>query len=477
MVFENIQINLLEKCQLDPQWPVVVGVSGGPDSLCLLDVLARLVFPVVVAHLDHGLRPESQDEAKSVREIASRYGLPFVLGQEDVQSYARTKGLSMEEAARAVRYEFLFSQAELHKAQAVAVGHNADDQVETVLMHLLRGAGPSGLGGMEFHSLPNAWSRNIALVRPLLNVWREEIEAYLAARELKPAQDLSNQDVRFYRNRLRHELIPFLESYNPRIKSHMWQTAEILRQENGLLDELVNEAWAACAREQGGAIALRLEAFKSQPLPTQRRLLRRAIAHLRPGLRDVDYAAIQRALDFVESPSRSGQADLITGLLLKREGDRLWLTDREADLPAGDWPQIAPGVELSLEVPGAVDLSGGWRIAAEPVTDIQVALAQAAQNSDPYQAWLDLVRLQLPLKVRARRPGERFRPLGMGGHSLKISDLMINAGMERRRRAGWPLLVSGDGVVWVPGVRVGEKAAIGESSQRLVRLSMYRPPR
>jgi tRNA(Ile)-lysidine synthase len=309
---------------------------------------------------------------------------------------------------------------------------------------------------MAYRSLPNAWSQDIPLVRPLLGVWREEILTYLENRGLQPALDESNLDRRYFRNRLRHELIPYLESYNPRLRQVLWRMIEVLREDHTILTKLEEAAWEICALEEGDDyICLNAQSLGKQSVGIQRRLMRRAINHLRPGLRDVDFEIVERGLGFLEAPARSGQRDLVAGLHLHLEGDLLWLRDREAELPEGHWPQLSSGGELGLEAPGAISFAGGWRLQAEIEDNLSAASQEIQKNSDPFQAWLDLERLQLPLRIRARQPGDRFQPLGMGGHSLKLSDFMINVKLPRRARDGWPLLLSGDVIAWVPGFQIG----------------------
>ncbi len=162
-MLENLSHILREECQLDPAKPIVVGVSGGPDSLCTLDVLERCGYSPVVAHFNHQLRPEAEAESEVIRQLAENRKLPFIKGEDDVAARAEKRNESLEEAARNARYQFLFSSAKSVAAQAVAVGHSADDQAETVLMHLLRGAGMDGLSGMVFRALPNAWSEKFPL--------------------------------------------------------------------------------------------------------------------------------------------------------------------------------------------------------------------------------------------------------------------------------------------------------------------------
>jgi tRNA(Ile)-lysidine synthase len=408
-----------------------------------------------------------------VQRLAESLGVPFVSARRDVQAYAAQNSRSIEEAARELRYRFLFEQAEKLGLQAVAVGHTADDQVETVLMHLLRGAGLSGLRGMSYRSLPNPWSQTIPLARPLLGIWREEIMEYLSRHSLQPALDASNQDRRYYRNRLRHELIPHLESLNPGARQRIWRMALLLRDEEDIVKEQVDAAWEQCCLDAGeAAVAFDAGRLSGQPKGVQRRLVRRAIAQLRPGLRDIDHLAVERTLEFLAMPTRSGQMDLAARLRLEMTGERLWIANWQADLPGADRPQLATGEVLELTVPGTVLLSDGWSLRAEILPADETCRAQAQSNANPYQAWLDLERLAQPLKVRARRPGERFRPLGMAGHSLKLSDFMVNVGLPKQARPGWPLVVAGGEIAWVAGYRIAETVCVERSTQHILRLTL-----
>ncbi len=472
-MLERVRLALSKAALLQPDRPILAGVSGGPDSLALMGVLRQLGYPLIIAHLDHSLRPESATEAAAVCQAALAAGLPFALGKEDVMALAQQHSLSIEEAARTARYQFLFRQAVQHGAQAVAVGHTADDQVETVLMHFLRGTGMSGLSGMAYRSLPNPWSREIPLVRPLLGVWRAEIMDYLAQRGLQPSLDASNQDVRFYRNRLRLEALPYLESLNPGLRQRIWQMADILGQENELIENIVGSAWDECCQQSAASfVAFDIAGLRARPPGIQRRLLRRGIALLRPGLRDIDFAAIDRALRFLHSPSLTGKTDLAAGLRLSIENGTLWLSAWETRLPATDWPQVDPAVEITLNLPGEAVLPGGWLLRAETMPITPTLRAHITANPDPYQAWLDLHSLELPLTLRSRRSGDRFRPFGLGGHSQKLSDFMINAKLPRRARGGWPLLVAGGQIAWVPGHAIAANCAIHEKTTEILFITL-----
>ena len=478
-MIDRIQQKMSYLNDLDFTRILIVGVSGGPDSLCLLDALHEAGMQVVSAHLNHCLRSEAELEAEQVRQAAERYGIPFVLEVEDVAAYAERYSLSIEEAARYVRYRFLFDEAKRLKAQAVVVGHTADDQVETVLMHLLRGAGLDGLKGMETWQLPNAWSREIALARPLLSLWRDETVAYCQERGLQPILDPSNLEKTYFRNRLRHELIPALEAYNPSIKEIVIRMAETLRGDQQVLEQEVEKAWQTCLQQTGtGFVAFSKENFQAQPVGIRRRLLRKAADTQRPGLRDIGFETIERALKYIEKATFRGQVDLSAGLRLLVEDESAWIATYEADLPKMGWPQVRDAVEPTiLSVPGTAWLAEGWQMHLEEAERVEEARQQALENTDPYQVWLDAEQLPTELVVRARRTGDRCKPLGMRGHAMKISDVMINEKMPRRARAGWPLVCCGEEVVWVPGYATSHTSRVRPETQRIYHLYLARTDR
>jgi tRNA(Ile)-lysidine synthase len=444
----------------------------------MLDILWRLGYPLVVAHLDHQLRKESAEEARVVAELAKRLGLIFCLGREDVLTFSKENGYSVEEAARILRYRFLFAQANQHQAQAVVTGHTADDQVETVLMHLLRGSSLAGLRGMDYRSLPNPWSSKIPLVRPLLGTWRQDIDLYLDEKGLQPVEDPTNRETLYFRNRLRHELLPILESYNPGFRRRLWQMADLIREDVTILDEVASNAWHDCIKgENSSWIAFDLSALLAQTPAIQRRLLRRAVQELRPGFRDLNVALLKRACAFIQHPSRSQQCDWAAGLRLKIEHECLWVTGWETRLPEetrADWPQVPDRQALELQIPGRLSLANGWQLEAELVTDLHPVKTLAMDNPDPFCAWVDADSLHGGLQLRTRRPGETLQPLGMHGHSIKVSDLMINQKLPSHVRALWPVVVSGDQIVWIPGLRLGDPYRLKADSPSAVYLKLQR---
>jgi tRNA(Ile)-lysidine synthase len=473
-MLEELQEVLSRDIELDPDRLLLVGVSGGPDSLCLLDALDRLGYRVIAAHYNHQLRLEAGQEAIALGEFCSNREIPFTSGLGDVPAMAKEQNQSIEEAAREGRYRFLFEEAASREAQAVAVGHTADDQVETVLMHFLRGAGLAGLSGMPVRALPNAWSDQIPLVRPLLHVWREQIEAYCRGRGLDPIYDASNLDTTYYRNRLRHELIPYLESFNPAIRRILWRTADVLRGELSIVTLSVEAAWEECLLAEGREyVALSKRALLGSHRAMQRHMLRRAIERLRPGLRDIDFAAIERTLDRLSDPKPQARIDLSAGLALHFESDRLWVANWGAELPRGDWPTCFADPK-ALEIPGEMALPEGWTLAIHEELDLQRALVEAKENTDPFQAWLSLDEVAGSLSVRTRRAGDRFKPLGMEGHSVKLAEFMINQKIPLRARESWPLVCADEEIVWVPGVRLAHPFRITAQTQRVIQLRLFK---
>ncbi len=475
-MLENIEAILSDQCGLTKDRPIIVGVSGGPDSLCLMSVTRQAGYSLIVAHFNHHLRPEADMDANSVEQTAARLMIPSMVDGADVRAYAAKESLSIEEAARHLRYSFLFRLAREHGAQAVAVGHTADDQVETVLMHFLRGSGLSGLRGMSYRSILKTFDDSIPIVRPLLDVSREETVVYCAAHGLRPQYDPSNDSLNFLRNRLRHLLIPNLETYNPKFREAVLRMTHSLKADHTFIKEALDLAWRECVTDMNpDMITLDLSRLTNQPLGLRRNLLRHAILTLRPG-QETNYAAIERATSFLNDPNHPPRVDLIGGLRLFREGEHIYVCTPDADLPINRWPLLPEECEpIPLAIPGVIDLSGGWKFNCERWRLPALAREQAEKNEDQFQVWLDAESLPSSLELRTRRAGDRFEPLGMDGHSQKLSDFLINEKMPQRVRDRWPLLCSGDVVVWIPGYRPAHPFRLKTTSRHVMYLSITQP--
>lgn len=475
-LYERFSAYTGEHHLLEPGERIVVGVSGGADSLCLLDMLSRSGVDLIVAHLDHKLRPESGQEAGFVRSIAEDYSLPFELGEVEDVSF---EDGSLEERARLARYRFLVVVARKHGVQKIAVGHTYDDQVETVLMHFLRGTGPAGLRGMLPARRMNEWvgiddAGGIVLIRPLLAIRHAEAQDHCEQLGLEPRFDRSNLDTTFFRNRIRHQLLPILEEYNPGVRAVIHSLGEIMRSEVEFIQGQVDLTWPAAVEIlDADAILLRGGAIREFPTALQRRILKRAIRQLRPEVRDLGFDQIERLRLFLLNPQRQPSSPVVADLSAYDCADDILLSGAGKLPLLPDFPQISN--EVPLETPPSADLplANGWHISISIQEDVNMKDIEA-QEGTGWDVYLDRDSLKQPTVLRRRQPGDWIQPLGMQGR-MKVSDLMINRKVPRLAREHWPLLVSGGEVVWVPGLHIAHPFRVTAETGRVVRLAVMRP--
>jgi tRNA(Ile)-lysidine synthase len=459
---------------LPPASKLLIAVSGGADSLALFHVL-HAIFPpesLVVAHLNHGWRAEAADEADFVRETAVARNIPCYIEETDVVDLARTAGLSLEEAGRNARYDFLARLAKQVGAKVIAVGHHADDQAETVLMHLLRGSGLAGLRGMlPVTPLPGA--ADLWLLRPFLTTTRAEIEQYCREYNLHPVNDPSNQDTTYFRNRLRHELLPYLADYNPQIVNRLRHLAAVTAADYGLLEALTQVRWEEIVRESGPDwVELDKAAWQNLPLSLRRSTLRQAVRFLRSELRDVGFQPIEQARLVAETGATGRQSTVPGGLMLTVGYDRLTIAADKAVFPLY-LPQVTAETAvllpipspIPLPIPGRIELANGWVLTADFLEAFD--WVQVTENPDPWQAF---VAVERPLFIRTRQPGERMQPLGMGGQSGKLKEIMIGRKIPARLRKQWPLVVTAAHPVWLVGHLVDERVRLAAVSTPIVHL-------
>jgi len=444
---------------------ILVAVSGGPDSVALLHVLHELRgefdLHLEVAHLQHGIRgDEAKADARFVSALADKLGLVFHLKEIDLPALrARSGGGNLEALARVERYRFFAEVARGRDFAKVATAHTQDDQAETMLMWLLRGAGRNGLGGMRpAHSLSDDDSEpRLQIIRPFLEISKAEILEYLANRQLEYRFDSTNRDTKLLRNWIRLELLPQLrDRIDERVGARLAAQARMLRNEQAVLDQVTRSELAKCRRGDG----LDRVALIQEPAALQRLILRRWIEARRGSLRGIDFAHIEAMSELAVSGPAHGRLAIPGGWEMRREYDALYLGRAERGRQAHCYAYpLNPGE--TLQIPEAnVELIS--KTMASPVGALATDLTEACFDADA---------LAKPLVVRNFRRGDRFEPVGMSGHK-KVKDLFIDRKVALSERARLPMLIGGEQVLWIPGHGRSRTALVTPRSRTIVRIKV-----
>lgn len=441
---------------------IIVAVSGGPDSIALLSILDRLApafsLQLVVAHLNHALRPEADGETVFVKAMAEKYGWPYASAQVDVAALSRQRKISLEDAGRTARYDFLRQVAKQYGAAKIALGHHGDDQAETVMMNLIRGSGPEGMKGM----LP---VRKGFYIRPLLFVCCADILDYLQKEGLTFASDRSNESDDFLRNRIRHRLLPLLrEEFNPKIDAGLGRLAEIVSRENAFMEGLVErtmDQWGLA--NAGDQISLSVLNLLDLHEALQNRIIKKLLERFCPEEKGISFNHILAVTYLLQSGQPSGCLVLPYGIHIRRDYDRLSITKQGR----GTHGYARHDFLYNISVPGeATVIETGDRVRLTLMTGPCV---QAAEwKKDPTVAWMDYDQIRLPLVIRNVRPGDKMHCLGMEG-TKKIKDIFIDDKISRGERGRLPLLVDARAVLWIGGGRSSHDVRITDQTKRILK--------
>jgi tRNA(Ile)-lysidine synthase len=418
---------------------ICIAYSGGRDSTALLSLLLDIQrdwdLALFLGHFNHGIRASAADDERFVRKVASSFAIPLYVDCADVPSYAKQNKLNLEEAGRLLRYKFLNRIAEQMGGAKIATGHTMSDQAETFFLRLLRGSGPRGLVGIY----PVIDGR---VVRPLLKIERQEIEDYLQEKRLEYRTDESNLDPLFTRNRIRIDLIPYLQkNYDPKIVPRISRLTSLLIEEELFLDSISVAKTQDVLRECENRVELDMEKLLILPLAIQRRVVRHFILRLRGDLRRISFEDVEKILKL-----REGRAfSLKEGLILKRAQGRIFLEDnlRQKVSYAYSWSE---GNILEIE-----ELPMCFEGQKQKMRDFR-----HARYDNTQEARLDFAKLRFPLLVRNRLEGDRYQPLGSPGRK-KLKEIMRAKGIPLAKRDRRPVFLSGDEIVWVQGLPVSEK--------------------
>jgi tRNA(Ile)-lysidine synthase len=440
---------------------LIVGVSGGQDSLALLQVLFNLSdylgLKLWVAHLSHGIRASGRADSSFVEKEARRLGLAFVTKKVNTPAYKLLKKLSLEEAARELRYEFLGSVCETEGANAILLGHTSDDQAETVLMNLARGSGIRGASGMSVVSdMPVKGFGSARIVRPFLGITRGETLAYCKAMGLSPRLDPSNLSLKFSRNRIRLQALPVLEKLNPMAKANIGRFSKILEQVNDYLDLEVARVWPSAVTTHGKSLHIKREPLGLLHPALRQHLLKTALIMVRRGSQDLSKLQLGR-MESATSSKPGKTIELGAGIVLVTGYGEIYLGHKE-DIK-GTQTLLK---DTMVDIPGTSKLNE-WLVRADIVD-----FGSEYEESKLVEC-LDLEAIGSPLWVRHRVPGDKFLPLGLSGEK-KLQDFMVDSKIPRYTRNRVPLLVSPKGIAWVVGWRLSHWAKVTKQTQRVVRV-------
>ncbi len=482
-----------------------MAVSGGPDSVCLLHILTKLQAELGIrlhlAHLNHQLRgTEAEADASYVSQLAHQLGIPATIEQRDVKAYQARQHLSLEEAAREVRYTFLAQVAKSIDADRVAVGHTVDDHIETILMHLIRGTGTRGLRGLQPCSRWQSSGNSLTIIRPLLPVSRQETAGYCHHHQLTPRIDASNLSLSPLRNRIRHQLLPILQSYNPQVVEALLRTGRIAGDDLAFIDKEIGQLWDKIGQEKEDTVVLDKERFLELPPALKRHLLRTAIEKLLGNLKDIEARHIEEIMDALTKPAGK-KLSLPGSLIFSIEYDRYLLGPDPAAL--SPFPILE--AEFQLKLPGETRLLG-WHIEAtilsredftsasfikeglkgkseganapsETKTPLPLDKGKGIKGigliDNDFTAYFDFNKIGDKLAVRGRQPGDRFQPLGIS-QPKKLGEFMIDSKIPHSWRQRIPIVCSPEQILWVVGWRIDERVKVTEDTKQVLCLKFER---
>jgi tRNA(Ile)-lysidine synthase len=451
---------------------LLIAVSGGMDSVAMVHVLRTLAVDfsirLAIAHLNHGLRHEDSDrDADFVAELARRLELPFYVEKRNVRQFQRTAHLSLEEAARNVRYDFLEKTAAKYGFNKIATGHHCNDNAELVLMNLLRGSGPLGLSGI-------APTRGGKIVRPLIDLKHSEIVDYTVEKKLSFVTDKSNADLSFTRNRIRHHLIPELEkTYNPAIIKALNRLGTIMRAEDHWVENILSKDFNKCISVKGpDTVCIDLVQLEGLAAAAGRRIIRRAILAVKLDLRRITLAHIDAVLTLIDKSPGEGCLNLPDGIRVVLKSAELTIHNSQSDDTISSFESNGSAVidyQYSITPPGALSIRETG--ASIQLTEIGADDLPDFRTVGKNLAYIDMDNLQLPLVVRNIRPGDRFSPLGVKG-TQKVKKYFIDNKIPRTQRRLSPLLLSGGKIIWVAGHRIDNCVKVVSASRRILKAEL-----
>ncbi len=456
--------NYINKEKLvEKQDRLLLGISGGPDSLTMFDLFCRIKdefsLEIQVFHLDHCFRKEAEQEAEFVAELCRERAVKAIIKKYNIPELIEKEGFSPEEAARKVRLQFMFQIIEKEKLDKIALAHNKDDLVETVFLHMFRGTALSGLTGID----PVSRIKGKKIIHPLLEISRSEIEKYCQYRNLKPIRDKSNKETIYTRNKIRHNIIPLIEKQiNPGLKDNIFQMAKILREEDRYLEkEADREKKNIQIMKDENKIELSLPELKKLSPVIRRRIIKQVIFEIKNSPKDIYYHHYQAVEDLILNSDTGKKLDFIENISIIKLYEKIIIMKGTIDKYKEDYC-------YQLTIPCSIKLPDDKSIKVEYVDKENLK----DQFKDPTVCFCDVSKVSLPLKVRNRNKGDRFQPLGMEG-SKKIKDFFIDKKIPFYKRENIPLIVDNKNrIVWIAGLRMDDRFKITDTTNEIIKLKL-----
>ena len=456
-IIERVRDTVIRNQMIDPGDRIVVAVSGGPDSVCLLDIFSKLReefhIELIVAHLNHGLRGKDSDQdERFVKNLSRKMGI--VCHTKKIELYRIRNKRSIEEAARDERYTFLFDVLRDTNAKKIATAHHMDDQAETFFINLLRGSGPKGLSGIPERSDDGK------IIRPLLGLRRYEILKYLKDLNLLYRVDESNFDKRYLRNAIRHELMPMLLKIQPQIIEHIHTLSKILKEEDRFLDELISSKMSFSSHEKDKKITVSINEILTLPEALKARAIRILIGRIST-LKRLTHIHIENIVRMLHSPNPQKEIHLPDGMVAKKRYNELILEKKKAE-------HSPPSFIYHIPEDGIYHIKEASCMLKFEVSKIDPPLK--LKDEDKYTAFISEDKARYPLIVRNFRKGDKFRPLGLEG-TKKIKDLFIDLKIPKEQRYLIPLVIHKNKIIWVCGIRISEEFKITDNTEKILKIT------
>lgn len=458
MIIDKVRSTIVDHDLIQKGDKIVLGLSGGPDSVCLLHILKSLKdelnIEIYAAHLNHQIRGlEAQKDAMYVSKLCDELDIIYFVKSIDVPTYCKDHGLSIEEGARILRYEMFFQIKEKTGANKIAIAHNLNDQAETVLMRIMRGTGLQGLKGISY-------KREDGIIRPLIDIHRDEIERYCEVNNLNPRIDESNLESVYTRNKIRLELIPYMkENFNPNITDALVRMSHTIKEDNDYIDIQCSKAFEEVCERENENINIYVESFHMYHKSIKSRIIRKSINYILGDLKGIEQKHIDDVLEMEYEDKLNKKINLPRGIIVYRNKSYISITNKEI---------VHEDVEYCYNIPtnGYIKIKELNMVVESKILNIDKI---KNMKSDKNAKLFDVDKVEGGIVIRNRKPGDKIRISGLGGNK-KIKDLFIDLKIPKEQRNNIPIMADQNGIMCVGIYRDSESYKVDTSTKEVLKI-------